>query len=143
MKALVLLLVACGGGVAQAPAEAPAPTEAPADAPTDKAAEVPSEVDIAGFHTKKEAGEVPVLVDVRTQGEWDSGHVPGAVHIPMDQVQKRMSELEQYKSGPVYVICASGGRSGRVTGELRKAGYQAVTVQGGTKGWQAAGPPVE
>lgn len=143
MSLLLAMILACGSAstepAPQPATEAPAGKEAPAEAP----ASVPTEIDIAGLHAKHSAGEVPILVDVRTQPEWDAGHVPGAVHIPMDEIQSRLGELESHKDGPVYVICASGARSTRVSQQLRNEGYQAVNVKGGTKGWQAAGHPVE
>ena len=135
--AFSLLLTAC-----------PAPTTAgPAPSGTTPAASAEkgsvSEVDIATFAKKKEAGEVPLVVDVRTDDEYAAGHVAGTVHIPLDQIGSRLAELESHKAQPVYVICQSGARSARASKILAADGYQAVNVQGGTGGWIAAGHPVE
>ena len=82
-----------------------------------------------------------VLVDVRTQEEWDSGHVPGAIHIPLDQFSDRWQELPTDER--IYVICAAGGRSMKAATALVGAGVDAVNVAGGTKQWIEEGRPVE
>lgn len=135
---LLSILFACAGtpdAPVEAPADAPATPQAPAGSTRD--------VDIATFASDRDAGKVPVVVDVRTQKEWDGGHVPGAVHIPMDEIEGRLAELDSYKAGDVYLICQSGGRSGRVAKTLAASGYSAVNVDGGTGGWIDAGHPVE
>ena len=81
-----------------------------------------------------------VVLDVREDDEYESGHVPGALHIPMNEVATRISEVPE--AHPVYVICASGNRSRTSATVLGVAGRDAVSVQGGTKGWIAAGQPV-
>jgi rhodanese-related sulfurtransferase len=128
-------LVACGGSHAPAPsANAGASKAAPA---------APSQVDVAGLKSAKDAGQV-TLIDVRTPGEYAEGHVPGAVNIPLDQVQARMSELEAYKSQDLYLICRSGARSAKAQGILQSAGFEkTINVAGGTLAWQSAGFPVE
>ncbi|HMV34583.1 MAG TPA: rhodanese-like domain-containing protein, partial [Turneriella sp.] len=70
------------------------------------------------------------VVDVRTPGEFASGHHPRAVNIPVDQVQSRIAEFGD-KSKPVVVYCASGNRSGRAKQILQSAGYKDVTNAGG------------
>lgn len=70
------------------------------------------------------------VVDVRTPGEFASGHHPRAVNIPIDEVQTRLSEFGD-KSKPVVVYCASGNRSGRAKQILESAGYSHVTNAGG------------
>ena len=97
------------------------------------------DVDVQTLHGRREAGEVPVLVDVRTASEFGGGHVPGALPIPMKEVTSRLDELSAYKDGPVYVICHSGGRSAQVVGDLRARGWNAINVMGGTSAWIAAG----
>ena len=71
-----------------------------------------------------------LVVDVRTPGEFASGHHPRAVNIPVDQVQSRIAEFGDKKK-PVVVYCASGVRSGRAKGILEAAGYTSVTNGGG------------
>lgn len=133
---LAFALVACG--------ESEASGEAPTTAPENSApAAKPGVTDPAGLKAAMDAGPV-TLIDVRTPGEYAGGHVPGAVNIPLDQLQGRLSELESKKSETVYLICAVGGRSARATNMLASAGFStAVNVDGGTNGWKAAGYPVE
>lgn len=52
-----------------------------------------------------------VILDVRTKVEYDSGHIPGAILIPAQQLASRIDELEKNINSPVLVYCASGGRS--------------------------------
>lgn len=80
------------------------------------------------------------VLDVREPFEYVNGHVPGAGLMPMGQVPQRMAELPRDQQ--VYVICQSGNRSLTVTNYLRSAGYDAVSVAGGTGGWIGAGRPV-
>lgn len=70
------------------------------------------------------------VVDVRTPGEFASGHHPRAVNIPVDQVESRLAEFGD-KSKPVVVYCASGARSSRAKQILQSAGYKDVTNAGG------------
>jgi len=81
------------------------------------------------------------VIDVRESHEFDSGHVPGAVHIPMSAVPVRMNEIK--KDEEVWVICQSGNRSGQITDYLTRHGYTATNVDGGTTAWIAIGFPVE
>ncbi|MGD8151217.1 rhodanese-like domain-containing protein [Ornithinimicrobium sp. Y1694] len=80
------------------------------------------------------------VIDVREPAKYVGGHVPGAVSIPMGRLPSRTSELD--RSRPVYVICASGGRSGAMADYLARAGFDARSVVGGTTAWIAAGRPV-
>ncbi|MDR6864702.1 rhodanese-like domain-containing protein [Phycicoccus sp. 3266] len=80
------------------------------------------------------------VIDVREPGEYVGGHVPGAVLVPMGQLPSRTSELD--RSRPLYVICATGNRSGAMTDYLRRAGFDAWSVAGGTSAWARSGRPV-
>ena len=83
-----------------------------------------------------------VLLDVREQDEWDAGHAPGAVHIPLGDLPARYGELDA--DTQVLVICHSGGRSARATQWLNEAvGLDATNLDGGILAWQGAGLPVE
>lgn len=81
------------------------------------------------------------LVDVRSVGEWDSGHAPKALHIPLGDIARRKNEIPQDK--PVVVICASGARSASAATLLARAGYKPVyNFSGGMGSWGGAGLPV-
>ena len=88
--------------------------------------------------------EVPsansALLDVREQEEWDAGHAPGAVHIPMAEIPQRLDDVPE--ADQVFVICRSGGRSSKVTAYLNANGWDAVNVERGMNGWSAGGRPV-
>lgn len=80
------------------------------------------------------------VLDVRQPDEYEAGHVPGAYLIPLDQLSTRHTEVPNDQE--VYVVCGGGGRSAAATEALNGAGYRAVNVAGGTRGWMAAGNPV-
>ncbi|WP_442914442.1 rhodanese-like domain-containing protein [Kribbella sp. NBC_01484] len=73
------------------------------------------------------------IIDVREPSEYVVGHVPGAVLIPMGELPSRLAELDRYAA--VYVVSASGNRSRTMTDFLRRAGFEAYSVTGGTGGW--------
>lgn len=74
-----------------------------------------------------------IVLDVRTEAELSGplGHIPGVVHIPVDELQSRINELDQYKNNLIAVICRSGVRSERATNTLSKNGFNAKNVLGG------------
>lgn len=80
------------------------------------------------------------LLDVRELDEWEAGHVPGALHIPMGELAGRLDELPA--DDAVYVICRSGGRSARVTQYLNANGWEATNVDGGMQSWAHHGKPM-
>jgi DMSO/TMAO reductase YedYZ molybdopterin-dependent catalytic subunit/rhodanese-related sulfurtransferase/glyoxylase-like metal-dependent hydrolase (beta-lactamase superfamily II) len=96
------------------------------------------QVSARAAHALLDAGAV--LLDVREPGEWQEGHAPDAVLIPMGEVQARRHELPGGKR--IVVVCRSGGRSAAITGALRAHGYDAVNLTGGMCAWAAAGLPV-
>lgn len=85
-----------------------------------------------------EAGAV--LLDVREQHEWDAGHAPQAVHIPMSQLQSRAEEIPGDRT--IVCICHVGGRSAVVTNALNEGGWHALNLVGGMEAWQHEGLPV-
>lgn len=70
------------------------------------------------------------FVDVRTPEEYAGGHVPGAINIPLDQIQKRLDEFKDMPK-PVVAYCRSGARSSMATSILKQAGAQDVINGGG------------
>jgi glyoxylase-like metal-dependent hydrolase (beta-lactamase superfamily II)/rhodanese-related sulfurtransferase len=82
------------------------------------------------------------VLDVRRPPEYSMGHVPGAQHIPLDELPRRIGEVE--RGGPLAVICASGYRSSIASSMLMREGFADVmNVTGGTGGWVRAGYSVE
>ncbi|MEV8181464.1 MULTISPECIES: rhodanese-like domain-containing protein [Micrococcaceae] len=79
------------------------------------------------------------ILDVREDFEVADGMIPGALHIPMGQLQARFSELDLVV--PVIAVCHSGNRSARVADVLNGAGYKADTMAGGMSAWTLAGLP--
>ena len=85
-----------------------------------------------------------VVIDVRDDGEFASGHINNARHVPEKQLADRMKELEKFKNKPVIVSCASGRRAGAVVDNLRKQGFaDIVALRGGIVAWAQAGMPLE
>jgi len=80
------------------------------------------------------------LLDVREDNEWAAGHAEGALHIPMGQIMARFGELPPDER--VHVVCRVGGRSAQVAQYLIAQGVDAVNVDGGMMGWEAAGRPL-
>ncbi len=78
-----------------------------------------------------------LLLDVREDAEWESGHAPEAVHVPMGLVTERLGEIPADRL--VVCICRAGGRSGAVAAALAGAGYDVRNVGGGMLAWEQAG----
>ncbi|WP_079062539.1 rhodanese-like domain-containing protein [Streptomyces pseudovenezuelae] len=78
------------------------------------------------------------VVDVRTPGEYASGHLPGALNIPLDQLGRALPALREVR-GELLVVCASGARSLNACQVLAGHGIRALTLTGGTQSWAAAG----
>ena len=92
-------------------------------------------------HLQKALASGAVLIDVREPFEFASGHVPGAVSIPMHLVPLRLDEIP--KDRDLLVICAAGNRSWQIVHYLGERGISAVNVAGGTMAWHSAGLPIE
>jgi rhodanese-related sulfurtransferase len=85
-------------------------------------------------------GAATQLVDVRSPSEFATGHVPGAVNIPMEQIEARLGDL---KDGCVVVlICQAGARARTVAEWLKSIRQDVLVLEGGTAAWCKAGYPV-
>ena len=102
------------------------------------------EVSVRGVRDRLEAGDRPVLLDVRGVDEWELGHLQGAVHIPRGHLEVEVESRLPDKSEEVLVYCAAGIRSLLAGRTLRELGYERVlSVAGGFSGWADAGLPVD
>ena len=131
--ATVLFQGACA--LANEPAvstSAPSATSAPAD-----------EISQAAF-TERWAHAHPdlTLVDVRSAEEFAAGHLPGAINIPIDQLETRMSELKW--GNEIVVYCLSGVRSARAIELLRAREFMHIEhLVGDYSEWESSGGPIE
>jgi rhodanese-related sulfurtransferase len=82
-----------------------------------------------------------VILDVRQPDEYRAGHIAGAKLIPLNELPRRVSELPE--DTDILCVCRSGSRSGTAVGQLTRAGYTAINLQGGMISWQSAGYPVK
>jgi rhodanese-related sulfurtransferase len=81
------------------------------------------------------------LVDVRTDAEWEAGHLAGARHVPLEQIGTAAGEIDPGK--PVVFYCRVGERSALAAEAFRGAGYEAYTMAGGLVAWADDGRPLE
>lgn len=80
------------------------------------------------------------LVDVRSASEFAAGHIPGAMNIPMDQIETRLDDLRP--DTPLVLICQAGKRARMTAGLLEPCQRQMSVLEGGTSAWIQAGLPV-
>jgi rhodanese-related sulfurtransferase len=98
--------------------------------PQEACVDIP-EIDVDELETHWSQGAF--VLDVREPDEYEDGHVPGAVPMPLATVPDHVDQVPT--TGPVYVICAAGARSRRAAEFLRGAGADAINVAGGTRAW--------
>ncbi|GAA2716007.1 rhodanese-like domain-containing protein [Actinoplanes palleronii] len=85
-------------------------------------------------------GDTAVLIDVRSPGEYAEGHLPGAVNVPLDDLD---TVIARYAGQDVVTVCRSGARSAIAARMLAAAGARVRSLAGGTEAWRQAGRPVE
>ena len=84
-----------------------------------------------------------LVLDVREDAEFASGHIVDAKHIPLAKLAERLNELSKYKDKPILVNCQRGMRSAKACEILRKAEFKQVNnLQGGLDAWLAAKLPI-
>ncbi len=79
-------------------------------------------------------GQILNMIDVREVDEVVAGKIPGVIHIPLGLVEFRMHELD--KSKEYFMICRSGGRSGRAAQFLESQGFNVINMTGGMLTWE-------
>lgn len=84
-----------------------------------------------------------LILDIRTEKEFQTGHITGAMNIPAAKIKDSLNRLEKHKDAPIIVVCKSGVNSGPSAKELTKAGFAKVfKLQGGVSEWQASNLPL-
>ncbi|MEH6557657.1 MAG: rhodanese-like domain-containing protein [Oceanicoccus sp.] len=84
----------------------------------------------------------PVILDVRSEQEFQSGHVPGAINVPFGDHQQLLSSLNLAKSSEVVVYCESGRRAGKMMNYMQQQGFFEVRhLQDDMRGWRKAALP--
>ena len=85
-----------------------------------------------------------LVLDVREDSEYKSGHILNAKWIPLGKLAERVGELEKYREQPIVVVCRSGNRSATACSLLGKQGFtQAVNMAGGVMAWGKSNLPLE
>jgi rhodanese-related sulfurtransferase len=84
------------------------------------------------------------LLDIREDHEWTQGHIPGAVHLSRGILERDIEATIPDREAEILLYCGGGYRSALAAENLQKMGYRRVfSVDGGWRGWVAAGFPVE
>lgn len=103
----------------------------------------PVTLDVAELRRLIESGTGPRLIDVRTPGEFEAAHIPGAYNVPLDLLREHRDELRRHLDEQVVLVCRSGQRAGQAEQALTAAGLPSLRLlAGGMTAWQAAGGPV-
>ena len=112
------------------------------DTPAEEAPQQAQVMDISTAEVFEimETGQDHLIVDVRTEEEYNGGHLEGAVLLPVQDLEERMDELPKDK--PIIVYCRSGARSRNASETLIANGYTMVYDMGGISSWEADGYPV-
>jgi rhodanese-related sulfurtransferase len=102
------------------------------------------ETDVTGYKAMLARGEKPVLVDVREDSEWSSGHVKGAVHMSKGTIERDIETRVPNKETTLVLYCGGGFRSALVADNLQKMGYSnPVSLDGGWRALKESGIDLE
>jgi len=89
-------------------------------------------------------GQKPVLLDVRTKAEYDSGHILNAINIPHEEILQSPELLTEFKDSQMVVFCRSGVRAGKVIQLLESLGFEdIIDIDGDMLAWSEAGYDME
>lgn len=86
-------------------------------------------------------GPEEIIVDVRETDEFEEGHVPNSINLPLSSIGKNVETLKKYQK--IYLICESGGRSSYAHEVLKTADISTIDITGGIFGLQKAGVELE
>ena len=102
------------------------------------------QTDVRAVRGRMDKGEKLLLVDVREESEWAAGHLPGAIHLSKGLIERDVEVTIPDPEAEIILYCGGGFRSALAAENLLRMGYTRVlSMDGGFKGWVAAGLPVE
>jgi len=106
--------------------------------------QVESSVSVDEVYRKLRSGEKIVLLDVRTPQEFsgETGHVEGAILLPIQDLTMRIEELRSFEDSTIVVYCRTDNRSRMAVSILEQSGFSAVRMKGGITAWRAEELPV-
>ena len=108
-----------------------------------EAQKLPKDTGVIRLYERIERGKNPILLlDVREEDEFRGhlGHIEGSYHVPLDELEPRMAELETFKHSEIITICRCGGRSLTAAAFLEDRGFEEVTsLRGGMIAWNSRG----
>jgi len=100
------------------------------------------EISIQDVSDRRNRGETFYLVDTREDGEWQKGHINGAIHLGKGVIERDVEEMIPDKAADIVLYCGGGFRSALAAQSLQKMGYTNVSsMDGGIRGWREAGLP--
>jgi sulfur-carrier protein adenylyltransferase/sulfurtransferase len=103
-----------------------------------------SEIRPEEVRERLEGDDAPLLLDVRSDRERRVASIPGSVHLPMNEVETRLTEVASDPNRPIVTFCATGNRSLRILPTLAALGYDdTASMTGGIVAWQGLGYPIE
>jgi rhodanese-related sulfurtransferase len=102
------------------------------------------QLDFREVKRRLDARERLVLVDVREDGEWARGRLPGAVHLGRGIIERDVERVFPDKDAALVLYCGGGYRSALAADNLQTMGYtNVISMDGGWRGWVEAGFPIE
>jgi rhodanese-related sulfurtransferase len=100
--------------------------------------------DVATVRARQKQGDEFYLVDVREDNEWDKGHLPGAIHLSKGVIERDIEGVIPDVNAEIVLYCGGGYRSALAADNLTRMGYtHVVSMDGGFRGWNEAGFPIE
>jgi len=100
-------------------------------------------MDSPNLRSLLDSGAPPRVLDVRTPGEFDTVHIPGAYNVPLDLLREHRDEIVKHLDQDMVLVCRSGQRAAHAEVVLRNAGLANVHIlDGGITAWEATGFPV-
>lgn len=83
-----------------------------------------------------------IVIDIRPLDAFKSGHIVGAISLPLAELENKLNKLEKYKTKPIILVCAAGIDSSRASAVLMKQGLTAFILAGGIRSWRDADMPL-